>query len=92
MSVTTRFLIATYVLPPATFGICTLVLNCSREGLLLFFGSIGYFYYIKFSTKCPSCQNRVWAGVPVFKPPDYWKWGIPLKCEHCGFSFRNGKL
>ena len=84
MSVKSKFVLATYVVPSGAFIICA-AMKAKPLGLALFVGSIIWYYYVKSTMKCPNCRERVWRGIPWSNL--HWKLGIPLECEHCGFPF-----
>jgi hypothetical protein len=85
MSIKAKFFLATYVFPIGSFIACA-ALNGRAVGLVLFFGSFGWYYYIKNCTRCPNCGRHVWTHVVWWSSP-HWEFGIPVDCEHCGFPF-----
>jgi hypothetical protein len=85
MSIKTKFLLATYVFSFGAFFVCA-AMRAKPAGLALFLGSIVWYVYVKETTRCPKCGERLAKGVLVPSAP-HWQLGIPVDCPHCRFPF-----
>ena len=87
MSIKSKFALATYVFPFGGLVVCA-ALGGSPLGLMVFLGSIGWYCYVAFTTRCPQCQKLIRTRAASWWNP-HWEFGLPLECEDCGFPFHS---